>query len=1198
MRTVLHRGRQTAYAAAMPTSLLRISGSGSILRPGAAALLVALLCACGKTSTPAPDGGIPDAGAPDAGAPDAGSSDAGYALHYHRPAADYDGWQAEITAGGAQTTVSAAGTDGFGAVFPLPPAGPVTVALKKAGRVDTAGTLAVDRTGGAHDAWVISGMTKALTHTPPAVPDATHIALYYIRADQTYTGWGLHLWGDQVANTDWGGPLQPAGVDPDLGAGFLIERKPGAPAGNCTAGLICLIVHNGGSKDPGPDMTLDTAALGNLVFVTSGSTVITTVPSKPSVGNAHLLSRDTLAWKVADPNATVELRYSPTASLAISANDVTGGTAIALTPNPAGLTPAQKAFAPYLSTYRAFTIAAADLAKVKAALKGQLVAVARDSSGKMLAKSAVQTGWALDDLYAYAGTLGVAFNGQTPAFSLWAPTAQAVKLHVFDANKTELAGSPVAMTEGDAGVFSAAGQAAWYGGYYRYEVTVYHPSTDKIETVTVTDPYAVNCSTNGLYAQIIDLADPALQPAGWSSLAKPALGTATDIVLYESHIRDFSVADPTVPADRRGKYLGFVTPGGATQSDGLKHLQALAAAGLTHVHLLPAFDIASVDEDPARRVDLDDPFSKLCAKNSAVPASMCSQYGNQIVRDVLKGLPRGDSQTQQVIAGYLKELDSYNWGYDPFHYGAPEGSYASTADGPAKVVEFRQMVKGLSDIGLRVVMDVVYNHTNASGLAEKSVLDKIVPGYYHRLDPDSGSVYNSTCCANTATERVMMEKLMTDTLVRWAREYKIDGFRFDLMGHQPKAVMQRVLARLHALTPSADGVDGSKIYLYGEGWDFGEVGNNALFVNSSQVNLGGTGIGTFNDRIRDAVRGGGPFDSGGAIPQHQGFASGLFVDPNSSSGPAQGEKDTLGRRTDWIKIAMAGNLADFRLLTYGGAVSAGKDVDYNGQPAGYTQAPQETINYVSAHDNQILFDILQLKLPAGLAMASRVRDQNLALDTVMLGEGVPFIHMGDDLLRSKSGDGNSYNSGDWFNSIDWSGQSTAWATGLPPTGDNYNNWFILVNASKDPTTTPGPADIAAARDHFRELLRIRRSTKLLRLDAKADVMKRVDFLNAGPGQVPGVIVMSVTDGTCAGADLDPARDAVMVIINANPNALDIQMPGATGFTLHSVQQASADPVLRYATFSGITFSVPGRTTAVFEQLQTGAQGAGLACNTR
>ncbi len=213
------------------------------------------------------------------------------------------------------------------------------------------------------------------------------------------------------------------------------------------------------------------------------------------------------------------------------------------------------------------------------------------------------------------------------------------------------------------------------------------------------------------------------------------------------------------------------------------------------------------------------------------------------------------------------------------------------------------MVKSLNETGLRVVMDVVYNHTNAAGQAEKSVLDRIVPGYYHRLLED-GTLATSTCCANTATEHAMMEKLMVDSIVTWARDYKVDGFRFDLMGHHSKANLLAVRAALDELTLAADGVDGSKIYLYGEGWNFGEVANDARFVQATQTNMDGTGIGTFNDRLRDAVRGGGPFDGDHRV--NQGFASGLYTDPNgvehddaraaapaaaAAAGPDQGRPD-------------------------------------------------------------------------------------------------------------------------------------------------------------------------------------------------------------------------------------------------------------------------------------------------------------------
>jgi pullulanase/glycogen debranching enzyme len=207
------------------------------------------------------------------------------------------------------------------------------------------------------------------------------------------------------------------------------------------------------------------------------------------------------------------------------------------------------------------------------------------------------------------------------------------------------------------------------------------------------------------------------------------------------------------------------------------------------------------------------------------------------------------------------------------------------------------MVQALNQNGLRVVMDVVYNHTNASGQNPKSVLDKIVPGYYHRLNA-KGEIETSTCCQNTATEHKMMEKLMIDSLLTWAREYKVDGFRFDLMGHHTLDNMRNVRKALDSLTLEKDGVDGKTIYIYGEGWDFGEVANNARGVNASQLNIGGTGIGVFNDRLRDGARGGGPF---APLPE-QGFTTGLLEAPNDyEARPPEDQEARLIEYMDWIR---------------------------------------------------------------------------------------------------------------------------------------------------------------------------------------------------------------------------------------------------------------------------------------------------------
>ena len=407
--------------------------------------------------------------------------------------------------------------------------------------------------------------------------------------------------------------------------------------------------------------------------------------------------------------------------------------------------------------------------------------------------------------------------------------------------------------------------------------------------------------------------------------------------------------------------------------------------------------------------------------------------------------------------------DAYNWGYDPYHYTVPEGSYATDPDGTGRTAEFRKMVKSLNEDGLRVVMDVVYNHTTASGQADTSVLDKVVPGYYQRLLAD-GSVATSTCCANTAPENAMMGKLVVDSIVTWAKEYKVDGFRFDLMGHHPKANILAVRKALDALTPAKDGVDGKKIILYGEGWNFGEIADDARFVQATQKNMAGTGIATFSDRARDAVRGGGPFD---ADPGVQGFASGLYTDPNSSEGNGSSaeQKDRLLHYQDLIKVGLSGNLARYRFTDTGGKEVKGSEVDYNGAPAGYADAPGDALAYVDAHDNESLFDALAFKLPHGTSAADRARMQVLAMATAALSQGPALSQAGTDLLRSKSLDRNSYDSGDWFNAIHWDCRDgNGFGRGLPMAADNESKW-----AYAKPLLTSARGGLPADRGRVRRV---------------------------------------------------------------------------------------------------------------------------------
>src|SRR3989440_12071136 len=593
---------------------------------------------------------------------------------------------------------------------------------------------------------------------------------------------------------------------------------------------------------------------------------------------AHWLTRDIIAWPVAGGAAnTYRLYFDPTGALRLNESGIVGGNSIQLTFDPNGLVPALRAKFPHLAGFAALKINPADLNRVPAILKGQIAIAATDAQGHLLDATSVQIPGVLDDLYTYKGALGLTFQGSVPTLKLWAPTAQTVSLHLFNDSKSATTSRVVPMTVKMTGVWSATGDASWVNKFYLYEVTVFVPATARVERNLVTDPYSLSLATNSQRSQIVNLDEPNLKPPGWDTLRKPPLNAPEDIVIYELHLRDFSINDGSVPLAHRGTYLAFTDQ----TSNGMRHLRALAQSGLTHIHLLPVFDIATINENKAERKEPD--------------AAELSKYPP-------------DSERQQEIIAAVKDEDGFNWGYEPYHYTVPEGSYSTNPDGATRIREFRAMVKGLNDAGLRVVMDVVYNHTTASGQDARSVLDKVVPGYYYRLNLE-GQIETSTCCRNTASEHAMMAKLMVDSVVTWARAYKVDGFRFDLMGHHMVANMLKVRDALRALTLARDGVDGAQLYLYGEGWNFGEVANNARGRNATQVNLAGTGIGTFNDRLRDALRGGqfGPL-------QEQGFVNGLFLDPNGTEqGTLAAQKEKLLRYEDWLRLGWAGNLRDYRL---------------------------------------------------------------------------------------------------------------------------------------------------------------------------------------------------------------------------------------------------------------------------------------------
>ena len=841
-----------------------------------------------------------------------------------------------------------------------------------------------------------------------------------------------------------------------------------------------------------------------------------------------------------------------------------------------------------------------DDAAVASALTGQ-VAIAQyvglpdptedaDVSGARLdAFTGVQTAILLDHLYAEAATraeLGVTFTGGLPSFALWAPTAQAVTLLTWEtgdplgsvpevpgpprrtpairsddgrwvvANRPDQPADVAASAPGGEPAASRPGAPITAGCQYLWEVRVYVPSTRRVETNVVTDPYSTALTTDSTRSVAVDLADPRLAPEQWATTRAPAVRNDSARSIYELHLRDFSAADGTVPPELRGTYRAFTVAGSA----GVRHLAELARAGMNTLHLLPTFAIATIPE----------------------------HRGSQRHPDIPDGAHPASADQQAAIAE-VADHDAYNWGYDPLHWGAPEGSYATEGhqDGGARVVEFREMVGALHDLGLQVVLDQVYNHTAACGQDPRSVLDRVVPGYYHRLDA-VGRVTSSTCCANTATENALCARLMVDSVVRWARWYRVDGFRFDLMGHHPRAVMEQVRTALDELTLEADGVDGRSIYLYGEGWNFGEVAGNALFVQATQGQLDGTGIGAFNDRLRDAVHGGGAFD-----PDHrvfQGFGTGLLTQPSGLDHRGWNEQSAdLAHRTDLVRLGLAGNLKDYVMTISDGSVRRGIDLIHNGAPAAFASHPQENVNYVDAHDNETLYDLLAYKLPQGMPVAERVRMNTVCLATVALAQSPAFWSAGTELLRSKSLDRDSYNSGDWFNAIDFTGQSNGFGRGLPPASRNEGSWGIQGPLLQDDWLRPSPEEIAAARSQALDLLRLRASTPLFSLGSARLIQDKLSFPGAGFGAPAGVIVMLIDD-TRGGSDVDPELNAVLVVFNASGQTLTQPLPELAGqdFRLCPIQAEGADEVVRRTGFdraSG-TVSVPARTVAVLVEPQS------------
>ncbi len=752
----------------------------------------------------------------------------------------------------------------------------------------------------------------------------------------------------------------------------------------------------------------------------------------------------------------------------------------------------------------------------------QTALVQVDAQGRVLKATRLQAAKALDDLFGNAAvkhTLGAQFAtsknwkaSSQASFALWAPTARAVSVCMYPDAQGAAIGYAKLKRDNASGVWQSDKALAQQGSYYRFAVEVFVPGVGWVIN-HVNDPYAVSLSANSQRSYVADLNAPQLKPAGWDKHTAPkTVKHATDMVIYELHVRDFSINDSSVPTELRGKYLAFTQ----NSSQGMKHLQELAKAGMTDLHLLPVFDLATVPE-------------KNCQSD-----------------------PRSDKTT--------RANDCFNWGYDPLHFNAPEGSYATDAeDGAKRILEFRRMVMALHNAGWRVGMDMVYNHTSASGQHVQSVLDRIVPGYYHRLNA-KGEVERSTCCDNTATENRMMAKLMSDSILLWTQHYKLDSYRFDLMGHQPKEVMLAMQNRLQKTLKK-------RIDFVGEGWNFGEVANGARFVQASQLSLNGTGIGTFNDRLRDAIRGGGAGDAVENLMKVPGFVSG---------------RESSARVSDQIRAGLAGSLRNYRMATADDKVKALQDIPYGDQPTGYVSQPSEVVNYAENHDNLTLFDSLAYKLPRDTPSAERARVQMLAGALVAFSQGVAYYHAGQEILRSKSLDGNSYDSGDLFNVLDWSYQNNRFGDDIPDFQGGPEANAISRALLKESQLKPSAADILWTRNAHLDLLKIRKSSKLFRLQTAQDVEVRLQFWNTDRQADPRLIA-----GHLQGHDLNDFSELIYFInVSEKSQRLEIPELAQKAFELHpvqaSLQAADARPreSARYEKATG-AFEIPARSAVVF-----------------
>jgi len=509
--------------------------------------------------------------------------------------------------------------------------------------------------------------------------------------------------------------------------------------------------------------------------------------------------------------------------------------------------------------------------------------------------------------------LGLTYTKAGSSIRIWSPTATEAEWIFYEKGAGGDALERKKLQRDQSGTWIGLIKGDLLGRFYTVRVRINGNWLDE-----VVDPYAKAVGVNGKRAQVIDLRQT--DPVGWASDHAPNFSNKTDAIIYELHVRDASI-HPSSGIKGKGKFLGLTESGTRNPSGGTTGLDHLVELGVTHVHLLPVFDFNSVDErDPDKR---------------------------------------------------------YNWGYDPLNYNVPEGSYSTDPyNGAVRIQEFKQLVQSMHKKGIRVVMDVVYNHT---ALTETSNFNQLVPGYYYRQD-EKGGFSNASACGNeTASERPMFRKFMLESMRYWVQEYHVDGFRVDLMGIHDIETMNLISSELHRIRPD--------VLIYGEGWTAGKSplsdAKRALKANAHLLDR----IAVFSDDMRDGIK-------GSVFDHHdKGFVSGK---PGLESSIRFG-----------VVASLPHDQVDF------------KRVNYSDKP--YAAQPYHTVTYAECHDNHVLHDKLRLSV-TDRSDSIQAEMHRLALGMLLTSQGIVFIHAGTEFRRTKKGVENSFESPDSINAIDWTGK--------------------------------------------------------------------------------------------------------------------------------------------------------------------------------